>query len=85
VSIAPNDYAAIITEYRGTIRAMYEQIKSTAKFFVEVLKRHGMDNDPQIQLVLGKINEVSLNMHDSRDLHQKVLDCSKREFSFFRG
>lgn len=54
-------------------------MKSTAQFFVDILRRLGYEKDPQIQLMMEKINQINLNMQDSKNLSHKVLKETKRK------
>jgi hypothetical protein len=74
-----NVYMNILKNYRANVRALYDQMKSTAQFFVDILKRLGYEQDPQIQLMMAKINQINLNMQDSKNLSKKVLLETKRK------
>ncbi|KAI6189543.1 hypothetical protein M3Y97_00019800 [Aphelenchoides bicaudatus] len=72
------EYINVLRNYRSNVRALYDQMKSTAHFFVDILKRLGYENDPQIQIIMRKINEINLNMQDSKNLSKKVLEDTRQ-------
>lgn len=73
-------HATKLTGYADNIQTLYNQLKQTAKFLTEIVHSLGLDN-PQVELLMQKINKLQLEFQETGDLSAQMVDETRRGFT----